>query len=116
MIFRKINSADIYENLLNIKQITLEVTDACNLKCKYCGYGDMYFGYDNREAKYMSFHQVRLLLEYLFIIWEKDRPDSKIPKTYISFYGGEPLLNMNLIMAVVQYIEHQTSAGILFFL
>jgi uncharacterized protein len=108
MIFRKINSADIYENLLNIKQITLEVTDACNLKCKYCGYGDMYFGYDNREAKYMSFHQVRLLLEYLFIIWEKDRPDSKIPKTYISFYGGEPLLNMNLIMAVVQYIEHQT--------
>lgn len=71
MIFRKINSADIYENLLNIKQITLEVTDACNLKCKYCGYGDMYFGYDNREAKYMSFHQVRLLLEYLFIIWEK---------------------------------------------
>ena len=62
----------------------------------------------------MSFHQVRLLLEYLFIIWEKDR-HSKIPKTYISFYGGEPLLNMNLIMAVVQYIEHQTISRILFF-
>ncbi len=107
MIFRKINPTEIYENLLNLKQITFEVTDACNLKCNYCGYGDMYFGYDKRESKYMPFYQVRLLFDYLFVIWEKDRPASEIPMTYISFYGGEPLLNMNLIMAVVQYLDHR---------
>lgn len=107
MIFRKICSTDIYENLLNLKQITFEITDACNLKCNYCGYGDMYFGYDKRESKYMPFNQVRLLFDYLFVIWEQDRPASEIPMTYISFYGGEPLLNMNLIMAVVQYLDHR---------
>lgn len=31
----------IYE-LANLKQLTFEVTDACNLKCKYCGYGEFY--------------------------------------------------------------------------
>ena len=50
MIFQKINPTEIFENLLNLKQITFEVTDACNLKCNYCGYGDMYFGYDKSES------------------------------------------------------------------
>lgn len=39
----------IEKNLMNLGQITFEVTDACNLKCKYCGYGEFYGHYDNRN-------------------------------------------------------------------
>ena len=32
--------------LANLPLLTFEVTDACNLKCKYCGYGEFYNDYD----------------------------------------------------------------------
>jgi uncharacterized protein len=40
---------DIIYQLANLKQITFEVTDVCNLKCTYCGYGEFYNDYDKRE-------------------------------------------------------------------
>jgi molybdenum cofactor biosynthesis enzyme MoaA len=36
-------SAELVETqVTNLSQITFEVTDACNFKCKYCGYGELY--------------------------------------------------------------------------
>ena len=32
----------VKEELANLKQLVFEVTDACNLRCKYCGYGELY--------------------------------------------------------------------------
>ena len=42
--FRKISPMEIEYNLMNLKQLIFEVTDACNLRCKYCGYADLYEG------------------------------------------------------------------------
>jgi sulfatase maturation enzyme AslB (radical SAM superfamily) len=67
--FREISATEIENNLLNLKQLTFEVTDACNLQCKYCCYGDVYYGYDKRKSKCLP--------------------------TYISFYGGVPHLNLS---------------------
>jgi uncharacterized protein len=47
-----ITSEHIISALANLPQITFEITDACNLKCKYCGYGEFYDDYDNREDKW----------------------------------------------------------------
>ena len=44
------SSEAIKMNLANLRQLLIEVTDACNLKCKYCGYGDLYANYDKRNA------------------------------------------------------------------
>lgn len=103
---RRITSKDIKHSLVNISQITFEVTDACNLKCKYCGYGDLYFGYDRREDKFLDFSSVKILLDYFARLWKTNKTDSACPLTYISFYGGEPLMNMQLIEQVVNYIEN----------
>ena len=35
----------------NTPQITFEITDACNLKCTYYGYGEFYSDYDDRKNK-----------------------------------------------------------------
>ena len=36
MEFVKLTSDTIKQQLLNLRQIVFEVTDSCNLKCKYC--------------------------------------------------------------------------------
>ncbi len=36
--FLKIKGKDIKNNLVSLSQLVIEVTDVCNLRCKYCGY------------------------------------------------------------------------------
>lgn len=98
-------SADkIRDNIQNLSQLTFEVTDACNLQCKYCGYGELYNGYDQRENKKLSSKVAFRILNYLYEQWQMST--SYYKNTYISFYGGEPLLNMNFIYEVVDWISN----------
>ncbi len=105
MNFRRITSEEIRSSLINLRQITFEVTDACNLKCKYCGYGEFYEGYDHRESKYMSFEQAKSIIDYLANLWKNHKAASYKPRTYFGFYGGEPLMNMFLIKEIISYVE-----------
>lgn len=84
----------------NINHIVFEVTDDCNLKCKYCGYGDLYYDHDDRNKKYMSISTIKNFMSYLYPYLKKS-----IGVLYFSFYGGEPLLNMKLIEKTVDYLE-----------
>lgn len=98
-----LNREVVLNSIRNLSQITFEVTDACNLHCKYCGYGEMYGGYDKRENKRLPVGVAYRILEYWYEQWRHS--DSVSKKTYISFYGGEPLLNMDFIQAVVEWVE-----------
>lgn len=62
---RYLTPAQIYYSLANLRQITFEVTDACNLKCKYCGYGEFYDDYDRRSNKMMPFTMAKQVIDYL---------------------------------------------------
>ena len=44
-----ITSDYVVSALANLPQLVFEVTDACNLRCKYCAYGEFYEDYDCRE-------------------------------------------------------------------
>ena len=103
---RRITKEEVVRNLINLKQLTFEVTDDCNLQCKYCGYGELYSGYDARATKYMTFEQIKELLDFLMNLWKTRRANSTVMPTYISFYGGEPLLNMPFIRQTIEYIEN----------
>ena len=107
--FRLVRASDINHNLINIKQITFEVTDSCNLNCKYCAYGNLYEGYNNRGNHMLTISDVMPLLEYLTELWKHEQAESATPITYVSFYGGEPLLNFSFIQNVVQYLEENSS-------
>ena len=104
MKMREITSKDVVRELVDLRQLTFEVTDACNLRCKYCGYGDLYLGYDKRESQYLHFDKVKSLLDYFACLWRDNTSNQRIPETYISFYGGEPLMNMKLIRQTVDYV------------
>jgi uncharacterized protein len=91
--------------LANLKQLTFEVTDACNLNCKYCVYGEFYNDYDRRENKKLSLPAAFRIIDYLVNFWRSEQNLSAKRNVYISFYGGEPLLNMPFVESVVKYIE-----------
>lgn len=95
----------ILKNLACLRQLLIEVTDRCNLKCKYCGYGEFYSNYDQRETRNQTFGNVKILIDYLAKLWTSDYNVSYNNVVSIGFYGGEPLLNIKLIEETIAYIE-----------
>lgn len=85
----------------NLGQLTLQVTQGCNLKCEYCAYSGNYF---NREHtnKSMSFETAKKAIDY-FISHARDSSHFAI-----SFYGGEPLLEFELIKRCVAYADSRS--------
>lgn len=107
-----ITSKQVIEAVANTPQIVFEITDACNLKCKYCLYGNLYSSYGNRNAKFLSSNLAIQFLENMIRLWESNLIQSANRHTFISFYGGEPLLNMPFIRNVVSFINQQKANGL----
>lgn len=97
----------VLSNLANLPQLVFEVTDACNLKCKYCAYGEFYGDFDNREDKMLPVSKAIRLIDYLNQHWNSERNTSAKSFMYISFYGGEPLMNFSFIKTIVEYVENR---------
>jgi len=95
----------IKEHLPNNRHIVFEVTDACNLKCKYCGYGELYSGYDKRKNQFLSIYRAKTLLDYMASFWNSPKNFHFNKEIRIGFYGGEPLLNFPFIERMVQYAK-----------
>lgn len=95
----------ITQALANLPQLVFEVTDACNLKCKYCAYGEFYGDFDKREDKMLPVSKAIQLIDYLNQYWNSDQNTSAKSFMYVSFYGGEPLMNFSFIKEIVKYVE-----------
>jgi|LSQX01.3.fsa_nt_gb uncharacterized protein len=100
-----ITEDDIKWRLANLPQLVFEVTDMCNLKCKYCGYGELYNNHGVRGKNKMTFKTAKLILDYLFNLWQSEFDSSYRRNLTLGFYGGEPLLNIKLIKKIIKYIE-----------
>lgn len=98
-----ITGEQVHYLLSNVSQVVFEVTDACNLKCKYCGYGEYYENYDKRENKNLSIDKGKTLLDYLAGSWNSPLNTSHKTKITLSFYGGEPLIGIDFIKEIVKY-------------
>ncbi|WP_303895450.1 MULTISPECIES: radical SAM peptide maturase [Dysgonomonas] len=99
----QITGEDIKRNIANLSQLTIEVTEKCNLKCKYCYYGEYYNMGENREYKDITFDRVNNILNFLDKRQKSIYNESLDSTLYISFYGGEPLMNMPLISKAVEH-------------
>jgi uncharacterized protein len=106
-----IDEKTIRNNLINLKQIVFEVTEKCNLKCKYCGLSDLYHSYHVRSNRDFSFKKAKLMIDYLVNIWKDNHIVDTVLRFAVSFYGGEPLLNIHLIEKIIDYVEQLTIRG-----
>ena len=97
-----ITSEHVLSNLANLPQLVFEVTDACNLKCKYCAYGEFYSDFDKREDNMLSVSKAIRLIDYLNQYWNSERNTSAKSFMYLSVYGGDPVMNFNFIKEIVE--------------
>lgn len=89
---------DLYEKHLN--HLILQVTQNCNLRCSYCIYSG---GYNTRthNNKRMTWEMAKAGIDYLV------SHSQLAGDLTVGFYGGEPLLEFELIKSVVGYIESE---------
>ena len=91
---------DYIEDFLNnrVAYLVLQVTQGCNLRCEYCVYSG---GYDTRTHtnKRMNYKTAIKAIDFLI---EHSKDEDTL---YLGFYGGEPLLEFELIKMCVKYIN-----------
>lgn len=90
---------------LGLQQLTLEVTMACNLRCKYCIFGGNYKFMRTHENQNMSWETCRKAVDIYFDLIKESEPYNYGREPFIGFYGGEPLINFRLIKKCIEYIE-----------
>lgn len=86
-----------------VNSITLEVTEACNLRCKYCIYSDHYDYSREYSNKKLDFETARAAIDFLY------NHNSKASMIGVSFYGGEPLIAFDLIKQCLVHIKRRYS-------
>lgn len=88
-----------------VNQLTLSVTNDCNLRCKYCIYSDHYTSTSSYSNQYMSKETAKKAIDYFCSLIEPQIVANPFKKFSIGFYGGETLMNMDVIKYVINYIK-----------
>lgn len=88
-----------------ISHMCLIVTDQCNFRCKYCIYSDHYFYSKNYTDTNMSLDVALKAIDYYFKVNQTAIQYNPQLIPSIGFYGGEPLLNWEVIVASVEHAK-----------
>lgn len=93
---KKSNQPDFnYKESTTVSSISLNVVQDCNMRCKYCyGHSGTY-----SQKGYMQYETAVTAIEWL-------ARTSGRSKLSVIFFGGEPLLNFNLIKDILGYIKN----------
>ena len=97
----------LYKN--RVGNLTLQVTQQCNLRCDYCVYSGKYYTRTHTNKK-MSFETAKKGMD--FILSHSDSCE----ELRVGFYGGEPLLEFDLIKKCVEYLEDKVKDKVIHFL
>jgi uncharacterized protein len=82
----------------HIENLTLQVTQDCNLRCSYCTYSGKYNNRSHAKKK-ISYETACKAIDFYI------RHSRRSGKRNIGFYGGEPLLEIKLIKKIMSYVE-----------
>lgn len=96
-------ATDIFPYQLNsaLAAVVLQVTQICNLNCSYCPFAQGNYYSRKHSKKQMSIEIAKKAIDFLV--------DNAINSNILAvgFYGGEPLINFELVKSVVEYISLQ---------
>lgn len=84
-----------------IERLILQVTQGCNLACSYCFFSEQY--HHKKECVMMNWEIAKRGIDYYI------QHAEAVKELKFNFYGGEPLLNFELIKKCVEYIEKRIS-------
>lgn len=84
----------------SVGSLVLQVTQDCNFKCRYCLYAENNQIERNHKKLNMKWDIAKQSIDFLF----EHSKDSR--NINIVFYGGEPLINFDLIKTVTDYANN----------
>ncbi len=96
------------------QQIILNVTEDCNMRCKYCFLSETYHYTRNRTTNMMSVETAKKALDLYFELMRNYSEINPGKKCAITFYGGEPLLNFDVIKWSIEYTKENAPIGFMF--
>lgn len=85
-----------------VRHMVLNVTDDCNLRCSYCIYSGDFDGRRTYSKKLMSKEVAKKALDYFL-----EHSSNIKGFMAVGFYGGEPLLNFDLIKWSIEYLSEK---------
>ncbi len=88
-----------------LRFLVLEITQRCNMRCKYCCYSGAYLYDRTHSKKSMDEQTAKSAIELLISSSSQSRHRG------ISFYGGEPLLEFKKIMRLCDFALRLTKDG-----
>lgn len=91
-------------SLDRISTFTIEVTQSCNLRCKYCCYSGSYDNRRSHQSIELSDVDVQRCIEFI-----GKYMDTKSPYITVCFYGGEALLAKQKIEHIIALLQMRYS-------
>lgn len=88
---------------VGLRQLILSVTEDCNFRCSYCIYSSNYPDSREHNENYMKFGVAKKAIKNYLNLIKEGEAFNPPRKPNIGFYGGEPLLNFDLIKKCVKY-------------
>lgn len=88
-------------------ELIFKMTDACNMRCKYCIYSEHYPSTLSYGKDYIKIETVKKAIDYYI---SKVKNQAKIvakKKPFIAFYGGEPLMAFEVIKEAIEYTKNK---------
>ncbi|MBS3788488.1 radical SAM protein [Candidatus Bipolaricaulota bacterium] len=115
----KLDCSSVHDALIDrsqgFHQLVLVVTRDCNLRCKYCVYSEeKYENMPTLKGDYMTVDTAKKAIKKYFRGFRQVKQVNPSLSPTISFYGGEPLLNFELIKEVVSFSNGKYSGNITF--
>ncbi|WP_054644819.1 radical SAM protein [Thermoanaerobacter thermocopriae] len=87
-----------------MKQLIFNITEQCNLRCKYCIYSDHYPYHHSYSDKAITFEIAKKAIDLYMHYFKKVYDYYPKRRPIFTFYGGEPLLEFEIIKNIVEYI------------
>jgi uncharacterized protein len=102
----ELTDEQIAGKLSDCTALVLGITEQCNFRCRYCSYSGSYLGERKHSEKRMNFKTAKKAVDLFMKLIMQDTRKKKRHDIYIGFYGGEPLLEFDLIKKIIQYAEN----------
>jgi uncharacterized protein len=89
------------------RQLVLTVTEDCNLRCRYCVYSGNYLYHRPHSRRAMTEETALKSVDWFAGMVQPQITVNPRKKFGLSFYGGEPLLNFDVVDRVLGYVRER---------
>jgi uncharacterized protein len=107
---KELTDEEIEERISSIRNITFNITEQCNFRCGYCVYSGNYDVVRKHSSRKLSLDTAKKAVDKLLKWVQLKRRTIKTRSINIGFYGGEALLEFQLIDEIIKYTKLKFSS------